>query len=404
MRKVYLALLALALGGCATSPEITAWNMAREVNTPAAYEDYLRRYPNSGKADEAKELIEKAKAERIKKAGTVAECVAVMNANPDPKTAATVADVAFEAAKKETSPEALYLFLTTFKGHPGAAEIRGRLEQIEFEQASKEESPAAVEYFLYRYPESRFGAEARALLADKTYRTVKAWGSDYGYKGFVARFPDSRHAAEIRGLIRTGAPAAAAPRAGMSLDEAVGKSPSLKKLACALALSEAIRKKPADPDVPRRQLFELEKGAGSGLPQSCASAGLRARPGAEAALAEALDVLAMVEEHRTELARSWEAQKQRSDMVKAAIAASTNVANDLETAELSEDVLGTGPLGRLDVGAEKGSVSARKALDRFQSAEKLVAANKEEIKRLLSETDALYKPLQFYAASFVEAK
>src|SRR5512145_2939610 len=95
MKRIHLAFLALGFAGCmTTSPELTAWRMAREVNSPAAYEDFARRYPKSGHVDEARDLVGKSKMEQVMKASTVAECVGVMKANPDPKTAATAADLA----------------------------------------------------------------------------------------------------------------------------------------------------------------------------------------------------------------------------------------------------------------------------------------------------------------------
>ncbi|MEW6719523.1 MAG: hypothetical protein AB1346_03645 [Thermodesulfobacteriota bacterium] len=408
MKKFLLAaLLFPAFYGCATSPDVTAWKMAREVNTPAAYEDYIRRYPKGDNVKEARALTEQAKTEQIRKAGSVAECVQAMKASSDPKIAAIAADSAFEAAKKEVTVEPLYSFLENFKGHPGAPEIRRRIEQIEFESAEKDASPSAIGYFLLRHPDSHLSARARELHAEKTYRQVKGWGSPYGYKAYLAMFPDSRYAAEIRGLVPMEAPQpqAAPTGTGTTLAAAVEKSPSLKRHACALELSQSIRKNPGGADSIRYKLLELEKGSsGAGLPEACSSVALRGRRGAEGALAEALQALSAAEEYRKELAGKWEASRQREEMVKTAIAASTSVANDLETAELSEEVLGAGPLGRLDTGGEKGSVSARKALERFQEAEKLVRANKEAIKGMLVETEALYRPLQLYAISSVEVR
>jgi hypothetical protein len=398
-------LLLPAFCGCATSPDTTAWNLAKEVNTPAAYEDYIRRYPKGDNVKEARELSGKARAEQVRKAGSVAECVQVAKTSSDPNLASAASDAAFEAARKESSVDALYLFLEHFKGHPGAPEIRRRIEQIEFEEAEKDPSPVAAAYFLLRHPESHLAAKARGMQADKSYRLVKGWGNQYGYKAFVAMFPESRHAAEVRGLIRAESPPAASPGAGMTLQEAAGKIPSLKKYACALELSKSIRKDPVAADAARHRLYGLEKGAfGDNLPEGCSSVGLKARPGAEGALAEGLRALAATEAFRKELAVKWEECRQREEIVKAAVAASTTVTNDLETAELSEEVLGTGPLGRLDAGAEKGSVSARKALDRFHAAEKLNLENKESIRKMLLETENRYKPLHLYAISSVEVK
>jgi len=405
MKRACLAILAIALAGCATSPEITAWNMAREVNTSAGYQNFVHRYPTSGHVDEAREMVGKSKMEQVLKASTVAECVGIMKTNPDPKTTATVGDLAVKAAEKETSVEALYDFLAYFKSHGGAPAVRSRLEELEFKSASEDASPGAMEYFLFRYPESRFAAEGRKSLSEKSYGQVKAWGNQYGFKAFLQRFPESPHAAEVRGWIKTAVPQAGSLNPQETLAQAVEKSPWLKRYGCALALSSGIRKKAGDVDSLRRELYELEKGAASGnLPGACSSVTVAAKPGAGEPLDEALRMLARAEEWRKDLASNWKVYGQRDEMAKAAVGASSKVADELEAAELSEDVLGSGPLGGLDVGKEKGSMSARKALERFKAAEKTIARDREDIKRLLLETDGLYRPLQLYVTSCLAAE
>jgi len=405
MKRVCLGILAIAFAGCATSPEVTSWNMAREVNTPAAYQDYVHRYPNSGHVDEAKEMIGKSKMDQILKADTVDECVRIMKMNPDPKTAATLADLAVKAAQKEISVEALYDFLAYFKGNAGAPEVRRKLEELEFKSASEDASPEAMEYFLFRYPESRFAADGRKLLSERSYGQVKTWGNQYGYKAFVQMFPESPRAAEVRGLIKTPAPQAGSMNPAGTLAGAVEKSPWLKRYGCALALSSAIRRHAGDVDSLRRDLYDTEKGANSGnLPASCSSVTLAARDGAGATIDEVLRLMGRAEERRKELADQWKVYGQRDQMVRGAVGASLKVSDDLETAELSEDVLGSGPLGGLDAGREKGSVSARKALERFKVAEKMIARDREDPKRLLLETDGLYRPLQFYVTSCLAAE
>ena len=109
-------------------------------------------------------------------------------------------------------------------------------------------------------------------------------------------------------------------------------------------------------------------------------------------------------ERRKELADQWKVYGLRDEMVRGAVGASLKVSDELETAELSEEVLGSGPLGGLDAGREKGSVSARKAFERFKVAEKMIASDREDIKRLLIETDGLYRPLQLYVISCIAAE
>ena len=405
MKRICLAFLVLTLVGCATSPEITAWNMAKEVNTPAAYQNFTYHYPKSGHVDEAQEMVGKSKMDQILKADTVAECVRIQKTNLDPKTAATVADLAFKAARNETSVEALYDFLACFKGHSGVPMVRSRLEELEFKNASAETSPRAMEFFLYRYPESHYSAEGRKLLSEKVYEKVKDWASQFGFKAFLQQFPDSPHEAEVRGWVKAAMPQADYQNSQGSLAQTVEKSPWLKRYGCALALSLRIRGKTGDTDSLRRELYDLEKGAASGnLPASCSSVTVVVRSGMGTALDEALRMMAKTEEQRKELVDQWKVYGQRDEMVSGAIGAGSKVADELESAELSEDVLGAGPLGGLDVGREKGSVSARKAIERLTLAQKIISTDREDIKHLLVATDGLYRPLQLYIASCLAAQ
>lgn len=407
MRKGYLAVFALVFAGCTTSPDITAWNMAKSNNTAAAYQSYVQRYPKGAHAKEAGEQVEKLKLDNIRKADSVAECIRIMETNPDPKIAAEVADLAFNAAQKETGIGPLVAFLAYFRNHSGAQTIRTRLEEMDFENARKDSSPASMEYFLFRYPESRYAGKARETLAERSYGQVKVWGNQYGYKAFLAKFPESPRAAEVRGWIKAPAPQAGnvTPGSRQALAGVLETSPWLKNYGCALTLSSMIRKRTGDADELRRRLYEFEKLGPSGtLPAECASMTLEARSGSEGALDEALGTLGSAEKRRKELAGLWEAFREREEMAKTAIAAGAKVANDLETAELSEEVLGSGPLGGLDAGREKGSVSARKAVERFEAAEKILRKDREEIKGMLADTDGFYRPLQYYVASCLAGK
>lgn len=405
MKRTCFAFLALAVAGCATSPEITAWNMAQDVNTPAGYQNFVNRYPDSGHADEASKMVGKAKMEQILKVDSVSECIRIVKTNTDPKIAATVADLAFKATPQETSVATLYDFLVYFKGHSGVPAVRSRIEELEFKGAGADASPVAMEYVLLRYPQSRFAADGQKLLAEKSYTQVKEWGNQFGFKTFLQKFPESPHAAEISGLIKTAAPHQALPNARIPLAQFVDKSPWLKKHGCALTLSAEISKNPGDIDSLRHILYNLEKGAASAeLPERCSSMTLAARPGSGESLEEALRIMNGAEELRKELANQWKIYGQRDEMARTAVRASAKVADELESAELSEDVLGSGPLGGLDVGREKGSISARKAFERFKAMESAIMKDRDEIKRLLLETDSLYKPLQRYITNCLAAQ
>lgn len=405
MKKILLAGCALLMTGClTTSPDTTAWTMAQQINTPAAYEDFIRRYPDSSHADDAEDLIEEARMDQIRKASTVAECVRALKMTQDPETVETIADLAFKAALQETSAAALYDFLVHFKDNKGVPEARRRLEEIEYRAAKEDPSPVPMEYFLLKYPASTFAGEGRALLAEKSYGQVAAWKSRYGYRAFLLKFPDSRQAAEVRQLMPPEAPQPDTSNAQATLAAAMEKSAWLKRYGCAMALSASIGKNMGDVDSLRRDLNDLEKNASAPLPAACSSLKLAVRPGAGADFAEATRMMTKTEERRKELANIWEVYRQREEVAKTAADASAKVSDDLEAAELSEDVLGSGPLGGLEVGREKGSLSARKANERFSQAGKIIEKNREDIKRVLLEVDALYRPLRFYLGSCVVAQ
>ncbi|GAB4371065.1 MAG: hypothetical protein Kow00128_18610 [Deltaproteobacteria bacterium] len=406
MRWVRLAILLPVFAACATtSAELTAWNLAREVDTPAAYQDFLRKYPDSGHKEEATERIRTSKMEAIRKAGTVSECVAMLRANPDPKAIPLLEEAAYQAALKETSLPPLYEFLESFPKHPKAGEIRERAERMDYERAAREKEPEAMEYFLLRHPGSPRAAEGRRLLEEKTFLQVREWNHPVANEAFLRKFPDGPHARELRG----GVPSSPFTRAGDgpegALAASAAKLPWLKRYGCALALSNRIRSGEGNADSLRKTLVDLETLPSSApLPQACPAVALAPAPGAEGLLAGALRMLDAVEEKRRELAGDWEVYGQRREMVKAALAASKKVADEQETAELSEEVLGRGPLGGLDVGREKASASAAKAYERFKIAESMVERDREEIRKILLETDRVYRPLRFAVTSGLVAK
>ena len=405
MNRAWIVLLAAALAGCATSPEITAWNMARDVNTPAAYQDFLKRHPDSDHADEARERVGKSRTERILAAVTVAECVRGAKESGDPKVAGELADRACKAAREETSVEDLYEFLVQFRGHAGVPEIRSRVEDLEFRAASGAEAPEPLEYFLMRHPASRRSEEARKQLEDRRYRQAKEWGSPFGYRAFLRRFPESPRAAEFRALAGADSPHRATPETRAAVLKAVDGSPALKRAACALSLSSRVRKGGEDADSFRRILYDLEKTPADGaLPEACAAVKAGVRPDADGTLEEALRRMERLEAQRKSLTDSWVVYGQRGELARAAVSASGKVADELEAAELSEDVLGKGPLGGLDVGTEKASVSARKAIDRFQAAEKSIGRERTEVGRMLLELDGEYRPLRQYVGGSLVAE
>lgn len=394
----------VAAAACATSPDVTAWRMAQEVDTPAAYRDFTKRHPKSGFVDEAQERLAKAEQARASKATTVAECVAVLRSGDPSVDRAALAGRALEAALADQRAEAQHLYLEHFAGHPGAPKVRARLEALELEQALRDGSPAALDGYLLRHPGTAAEGRVRAQLAERAWQEARARGGQLAAKAFLARFPDSPRAAEARALVRPGEPRPGGP-VQTDLDEALQGSPALRRRACGLTLSAAVRRDPARADAARRQLLELERAGGeAALPEACATARLQARPRLEGNLAEALEAWRPLEALRREAAERGEAHRVREELARAAAAASASLGDELETAELAEQVLGAGPLGGIDVGPDKGSQSARRANDRFLALLPIIERERAEVARLLAETEGLHRTLTDYVLGCVDAR
>ena len=245
----------------------------------------------------------------------------------------------------------------------------------------------------------------RALLSEKAWQEARASGGPLAAKAFLVRFPESPHAAEARSLVRPSEPLPGRGPVQASLDEALKESPALQRRACALTLSAAIRRDPARADAARRELLELEREGGqAALPDACASARLQARPRLEGNLAEALESWRPLEALRREGAERWEAYRQREELGRAAAAASAALGDELETAELAEQVLGAGPLGGIDVGPDKGSQSARRANERLLTLLPIIEQKRAEVGRLLAETEGLHRTLTDYLLGCVDAR
>lgn len=397
------AMALLAAVACATSPDVTAWRMAKEVDTPAAYRDFTTRYPRSSFVDEAQERLAQSEQTRVARASTVADCVAIARSAPANLDRAALGDQALKAALADPQPDAQHLFLEHFGAHPGAPKVRARLEALELEQALRDGSPAALEGYLLRHPGAAAEGRVRAQLAEKAWAEARARGGQLAAKAFLARFGESAHAAEARALVRPSEPRPGGGSVQAALDEALKGSPALQRRACALTLSASIRRDPARADAARRQLLELER-SDQAPPEACATARLQARPRQEGNLAEALEGWRPLEALRREAAERWEAYRQREELARAAAAASASLGDELETAELAEQVLGAGPLGGIDVGPDKGSGSARRANERLQAIIPVIERKRAEVTRLLAESEVLHRTLTDYVMGCVDAR
>jgi tetratricopeptide (TPR) repeat protein len=134
MNKKLLILLLLCFSiffSC--SGEEKDWKYAESENSIAAYENYLKQYPQGKFVDEARPSIEK---------------------------------IYFEKAKAADTIEAYEEFLKRYAEGDFADKAHSKIEVIYFDQAKAANSVEACDDFLKRYPEGEYAYQARQILEE----------------------------------------------------------------------------------------------------------------------------------------------------------------------------------------------------------------------------------------------
>ncbi len=198
------------LGGCVTTPgKEAAWNLATQVHSPKAYEDFIKRYPDSLEAKEAKERLEESKKffaksrwAELEKANSVQAYIDFVLSNPTSPRVNEIPDLAYNLAIESSSPRELYLFLTHFPSHSGVQEVRQHLEDLEFEMATNSGRSLSMDLFLKKYPSSKYASKALLNLEDKSFQEAQLINSVLGYKAYLSRFPQGRYASQARSKLQ----------------------------------------------------------------------------------------------------------------------------------------------------------------------------------------------------------
>jgi hypothetical protein len=153
-RLIPILALVLLTAGCAGR----AWRAALQEDTAAAYHRYLREYPESGHAADAK------------------------------------AHLAFVRVRSNPTTEAFHEFEKEFAGSPLVDELRPVVEEVFFEQARARGTAAAYRAFLAEFPS---GSHAARAEGNAVYLEAQGFGGDVARLAAFARsHPKSDFAAE----------------------------------------------------------------------------------------------------------------------------------------------------------------------------------------------------------------
>lgn len=145
--------VALLLASC-SNPE-SDFKRAEQFNTEQAYNDFIKKHPDSPLVAQAKVRIEQN---------------------------------AYEATRKTGNVAALEVFLNRFQSKELAQKTRIELETLEFAQASKSLSIPTWETFLQNYPKSTNASRARQELAQLVFQKVLTTNTVSAYEAFTMQF------------------------------------------------------------------------------------------------------------------------------------------------------------------------------------------------------------------------
>ena len=169
MRRLIVLALAGGMIGCTTVEGV--WSDARKRDSADAYEQFVRRYPQSPHVRSAQERLE---------------------------------ELRWEQARKLDTAEAYRSFI---EKHPGGKLLReaerglAAVHAREFEQARQRDTVEAYEAFVKSHPKSAEAAQAQAAIDDLVWRDVRKTDTLAGYKRYVSRFPAGRHNDEAKPLL-----------------------------------------------------------------------------------------------------------------------------------------------------------------------------------------------------------
>jgi len=153
-RVICILFIFLSISGCMKMQ----WDSASTKNTKAAYEDFLRQYPNSEFTSEAKLKIE---------------------------------TINFKEAEKENTLESYEKFIKCYPSSQFVGQAKSNIESISFQQAKEVHTTDGYEKFIGHFPNSKYLNEAQSKLENLLFQKAKDQNTIEFYEKFIDRFPNS---------------------------------------------------------------------------------------------------------------------------------------------------------------------------------------------------------------------
>lgn len=162
-----ILILLIVISGCTSKKK--KWENTKQINTPLAYEDYLKKYPQSAYSDSAQIFLEK---------------------------------LCFKQAQYADSIPSYEDFLTKYPQSIYADSVQILLEKLCYRQAQATNTINAYKEFIETYPSSQLVPQAKDKLINAEWQATKRSYSINILKEFIKKYPNNKFAEMAKAKIR----------------------------------------------------------------------------------------------------------------------------------------------------------------------------------------------------------
>jgi outer membrane protein assembly factor BamD (BamD/ComL family) len=187
----------LALSGCADKD----WSEAVAAGNAAAYSNYARTHPGTGRANAAQKRAEELALQEAMAARTSTAFEAFRAAYPNSPHAAEAAAQAETLGWEEAARDGAAgytLFLARYPRSPRAPEAEARIEELVWTDATSANTEEAFGRYLLRYPNGPHAADARQRRTDLAWQATTTADTVDAYERFLKKYGGGGHTDEAR--------------------------------------------------------------------------------------------------------------------------------------------------------------------------------------------------------------
>jgi outer membrane protein assembly factor BamD (BamD/ComL family) len=179
--------------------EQNAYGDAQKNPTVAAYETFLQRFPSGELAQKAKSELEALEFDQASKTATVPTWEGFIQRYPQstngPRAQQHLARLLFQQAALTNTVSAYDDFTKRFSGTEQAKEAMNRIEFLDFQSATNANDVAAYERFLEKYPSGDHTVNIKGRLepqlAERDWNQALLQNAPNAFREFVKKHPHS---------------------------------------------------------------------------------------------------------------------------------------------------------------------------------------------------------------------